>query len=325
MYSGRYCFSLVTFTFAAAGLACAAQPLTYSQVVERFHANNPQLLAGVVGIDESRANEVTAGLRPNPDFSFTNDQFQWFHGNPYRPLSSAEFIMSVSQLFERRQKRRLRVQSAEEATAMAKTDQADLERTLLFTLRGAFVSLLQAKSLLELAQDNLAYYDKVISVNRDRFNAGDIAKIDFARVELQRVQFESDFENANVNLRTTKIQLLALMDERTPIDQFDVSGEFDYKDDVLVAEELRKIALAARPDLLSASTAIEKARVDNRLAWANGSTDPTIGISYVNNGQPGGQGYNVSIPLRLFDKNQGELQHEMQKQQKAKGEPNQLA
>ena len=86
------------------------------------------------------------------------------------------------------------------ATLIAESSHADLERTLLFSLRGAFVSTLQAKAVLQLAKDNLAYYDQVLEISRDRFSAGDIAQIDLDRLELQRVQYESDLQAAEVNL-----------------------------------------------------------------------------------------------------------------------------
>src|SRR5260221_14485668 len=72
-------------------------------------------------------------------------------------------------------------------------------------------------------------------------------------------------------------------------------------------EELRSIALDTRPDLKAIMQAVEKARTDNRLAWANGSTDPTFGVDAARNPPiPAYFGVSVTIPLRIFDRNQGE-------------------
>jgi cobalt-zinc-cadmium efflux system outer membrane protein len=287
--------------------------LNWQQIKTRFLAQNPSVLAGQISIEESKANEITAGLRPNPQFIFTADGFQ---ATPYsgvwRPLSGVLYTPGVSQLIERHDKRQLRVDSARLATLGAGSDQEDLQRTLLFTARTAFVNMLQARALVELAQANLQSYDNVIAVNRIRFRAGDISQLDFQRVELQRVQFESDLANARVNLRTAKIQLLALLNDRTPVDDFDVAGDFEYKDSIILLPELRQVAVAHRPDLRSAQSAIEKAMADHRLAIANGSTDPIVGGWYSRNpsfNNPYDQntvGANVSIPIRVFDRNQGE-------------------
>jgi cobalt-zinc-cadmium efflux system outer membrane protein len=121
------------------------------------------------------------------------------------------------------------------------------------------------------------------------------------------VQFESDLQTALVNLRTAKIQLLALLDDRTPIDQLDVTGPFDFREIITPLEEFRLVALANRPDLRAAMQAVDKARTDHRLALANGSTDPTFGWDIARDPPiPVFFGLNVTIPLRIFDRNQGE-------------------
>jgi cobalt-zinc-cadmium efflux system outer membrane protein len=146
-----------------------------------------------------------------------------------------------------------------------------------------------------------------LEVSRARFQAGDIAQVDLDRLELQRVQYETDVQTAEVNLRTAKIQLLMLLNDRTPVEQFDVTGTFDFKEQIVLLDELRKIALEARPDLKAAIQSVDKARTDYRLAVANGSTDPTFGMDFARNPPiPVYLGFSVNIPLRIFDRNQGE-------------------
>src|SRR5262249_54291504 len=214
---------------------------------------------------------------------------------------------TVTYLHERRNKRELRLESAKEATGIAVSRQADLERTLLFNLRTAFVQTLQQKAVLDLAKENLSYYDHLLGVNRDRFQAGAIAQVDLDRLELQRVQYESDLRTAEVNLRTAKIQLLALLNDRTPVEQFDVTGPFDFSSELASLEEVRQLAIEGRPDLRTATESVGRAKTDHRLAIANGSTDPTLGFD-VGRNPPIDQyiGFSVNIPLRIFDRNQGE-------------------
>jgi cobalt-zinc-cadmium efflux system outer membrane protein len=285
----------------------AQQAFTWQQIRDKFETSNPTLRAGEINIAESRAQEITAFLRPNPSFSVIADQIQPFPATPYQPLASVLQTESVGYLHERGGKRELRRDSAQKGTAITVSQLADQERTLLFTLRNAFVQTLQAKAILELSRDNLAYWDQVLSVSRDRLNAGDIAQVDFDKLELQRIQYEQDLETSTVSLRTAKIQLLMLLNDRTPIEQFDVTGPFDFMNQITPLDELRRIALDARPDLRAAIQAVDKAQTDHRLAIANGSTDPTFGVDYGYN-PPLTQyiGFNISIPLRIFDRNQGE-------------------
>ena len=162
----------------------AQQVLTWRQTQDQFRANNPTLLAGQMTIDESRADEITAHLKPNPNISFGWDQFTPFNGNPYRPIAQSYLFWSFDYLHEREHKRELRLSSAQKATAISISAQSDLERTLMFNLRDAFVRVMQAKAVREVAQENLDYYDKEIAISRDRFKAGDISQVDFQRVEV---------------------------------------------------------------------------------------------------------------------------------------------
>jgi outer membrane protein, heavy metal efflux system len=307
--SQRLCLaSLVTALLAQTCLAQKA--LTWQEVRDKFEVANPSLLAGQIGVDESRANEITAYLRPNPNLAILADQIDPFPGGPsHGPFSFLLPSATLTYLHERQHKRELRLDSAKEATGIAISQQADLERTLLFNLRSAFVQTLQQKAVLDLARENLSYYDHVLDVNRDRYKAGAIAQVDLDRLELQRVQYESDLQTAEVNLRTAKIQMLALLNDRTPIEQFDVTGPFDFSPQVAPLDDVRQAALDTRPDLRAALQSVEKARTDHRLAVSMGSTDPTFGVD-VGRNPPIDQyfGVSVSIPLRFFDRNQGEKQ-----------------
>jgi cobalt-zinc-cadmium efflux system outer membrane protein len=293
--------------------AAAQKALTWDEVRARFEANNPTLLADKVSIDESKAQEITAYLRPNPQLTLTADGTQIApYKGVWEPFRGTYETPGISYLHERQHKRELRLESAEKATQITVSDHADLERNLLFSLRGAFVSTLQAKAVLQLAKDNLAYYDNVLDISRTRFSAGDIAQIDLDRLELQRVQYESDVQAGEVNLRTAKIQLLTLLNDRTPIERFDVIGLFDFNDQLMPRDEFRKIALDSRPDLKAAVEAVDKAQTDHKLAVANGSTDPILSAWYTHNSSNNNPfgintlGVSVSIPLRIFDRNQGE-------------------
>jgi cobalt-zinc-cadmium efflux system outer membrane protein len=298
--------------FAAAS-GRAQQALTWEQVRARFEQSNPTLLADKLSVDESRAQEITAFLRPNPTFTLSADGTQIApEKGVWRPFAGTFESPSISYLHERQHKRELRLESAKKATLIAESSHANLQRTLLFNLRGAFVATLQAKAVLQLAKDNLAYYDRVLEISRTRFDAGDIAQIDLDRLELQRVQYESDLQAAEESLENAKIQLLTLLNDRTRIEQFDVTGPFDFSDQLMPRDEFRKIAFDTRPDFKAAVEAIDKAQTDHKLAIANGSTDPTFGAWYTHNSSNNNPfgintlGVSVGLPLRIFDRNQGE-------------------
>jgi outer membrane protein, heavy metal efflux system len=260
-----------------------------------------------------RAEEITANLRPNPDLTLLADGTQITPSNGvWQPLAGTLYQGSLSYLHERQHKRELRFQSAREETAIAESNYADQERSLLFSLRSAFVQVLQAKAVLQNARDNLRYWDHELSINNDRFQAGDMSEVDLNRLQLQRAQFLSDVENALVSFRTSKIQLLQLLNDHTPLDQFDVAGTFDFNPDLKPLPDLHNLALAARPDLQAARQTVVQAKTNYQLAVANGSVDPTFSGWWTHNGSFNNPaafntvGLSVTIPLRIFDRNQGE-------------------
>jgi len=293
--------------------APAQQALTWDQVKARFEATNPALKADADSVDEMRAEEITAYLRPNPQLTAATDGTQIApHDGAWQPFRGTDFVPTLSYLHERDHKRELRLESAQEGTRISEAQYEDLQRNLEFTLRSAFVETLEAKTVLGLAKADLDYYDKIIEISRDRLRAGDIAQIDFDRIELLRVQYESELQTAIVNLRTAKIQLLQLLDDHTPVDQFDVTGIFDFSDALDPLDSFHQAALAARPDLQAALETIQQSETNHKLAISNGSTDPTLSAWYTwnsSNNNPNATqtlGAGVNIPLRIFDKNQGE-------------------
>ncbi len=303
----------VSLLLLSTQLAPAQSSLTWDQVKAKFIADNPALRADADNVDEMKAEEITAYLRPNPQFTLSVDGNQaWPHNGVWTPFKGTTEQPNFSYLHEREHKRELRLKSAQEGTRITQSEHEDLQRNMVFNLRAAFVATLQAKFVLDLAKADLEYYDHIIEISRTRFKAGDLAQIDLDRIELLRVQYESEIETAVVNLRTAKIQLLQLFNDRTPVDQFDVSGTFDFSDNLKPLDDYRQAALAARPDLQAALQTIQQSETNHKLAVANGSTDPTFSAWFTNNSStnnPNGPdtiGASVSVPLRIFDRNQGE-------------------
>src|SRR3954466_3071859 len=305
----RVCCSLLFAISCCAQNALPPRALTWQETLDRFRLNNPQLLAGQSAIEESRAQEITAYLRPNPVTTLGWDQITPYTNNGnLRPIWLSYAYGNTTYLHEREHKRELRLASAQRATAIATSGQSDLERNLTFGLRDAFVRLLQSKAVEGVARQNLEYYDKELGVYRDRLNSGAISRVDFQRVELQRAQFESDLLSSQVDVRTAKNDILKFLPDSTPVDEYDVNAPFDFVDQPHTLDELRQAAVETRPDLRQAGQIVDKARTDHQLAVANGTADPTFGGSVSWQPPPYNTyaGFSVTVPLRIFDKNQGE-------------------
>ena len=303
--------AISVFVAMLAAPSPAQQQVTYSwpQIEALFLRSNPVLQAQEQSIASDRAAEVTAGLRPNP--TLEND--------------TTSSTVGVYQEFEIGGKRRARIHSAKLTTQIAKSDAADTRRMLLLNLRQAFVAALQAKSDLQFAQENLADYENVIEINRKMYQQGQISRGDFLRIELQMLDFQSDLDDAMLEMKTARATLRGLLGTTNLPGDFEPAGElkaYPFEKDL---DELKNLALENRPDLKSAETGQEKAAADVRLAKTNRWPDPTVGVSYLHAGNemPGpdwfqpfypkgtpsnGLGIGIaSIPIPLFNRNQGEI------------------
>jgi len=294
---------------AAAAVHAEKAVVTLDQAVALALQHNPSLRAEELAVASARAGEITARLRPNPIL-----------GN-----ETADLTAMVTQLIELGGKRARRMDSARLATEGAHSDLADARRTLLLSVRATFAAGLLAQSNLALAQENLGNFRRVEELSRLRLEAGDIARSELLKVQLQELQFAADVQDAALALATAKAALRALVSSPDLPEDFDLEASPPLPDDDRSLETLKAQALAGRPDLRSAQTAVQKAQADWRLAQANGTTDLSLVVGWLHSGSSVGPpwfqpfygkgpasntlGFGLSLPLRLFDRNQGEIAH----------------
>ena len=300
---------LLTAACLSTPLAAQQQSFTWEQIRDKFLLTNPTLQAQAQTIVSNQANEITAGLRPNPQFQ--ND--------------TTSATAGIYQEVEVGGKRDARLQSARIATAISRTDFADARRTLLFNLHQGFIAALLASSNLEFARDNLANYQKVVDLNRLKLQQGEIARADLLKIELQMLQFQTDLDDAQLALRTAKALLRAMVGPSNLPPDFAITGELRALPLQSSLAELQQLALANRPDLKSAETSRQKASADLQLAKANRWPNPTLGTSFLHTGNeiggpswfepfyPKGATSNAmgmalaSIAIPIFNRNQGEV------------------
>jgi cobalt-zinc-cadmium efflux system outer membrane protein len=276
-------------------------PITMQQAVDLALAHNPVLLAAQQNLLSMKGQEVEAGLRQNPDFSVYGSDLS----NPASSATPYGYSLQLSRLFERGQKRRWRLDSARAQTAQTDGQYHDQIRQTTLQVKQNFTTLLLAKAALKLAQDNLSSFRHELQINLDRYNAGDIGKLDYERLDLQLAQFESDETNAEMNLVQASDQLQTLIGYQQPSRSFDIAGDLVPPPVPTTLTDLEQKALAARPDYRAAQAAVRVADANVKLAYANGTTDPTLEGEYDHSGTQSSYGFYVTIPVRIFDRNQG--------------------
>lgn len=288
----------------------AATSLTREQAVALALERNQSLRAQRLNVDQSRAGEVTAGLKPNPVFTSTNQDFPVFTPSQLTASNLANnqtFSEALGYLFERGGKRERRLQVARDTTELTARTVDDAERQVRFQVGQAFVGVLLAKATLEFARQDLKDFAEVVDLNKRRVEGGDLAEGDYLKIALQKLQFEQDVSAAEVALVQAKAALRQLVGYDSVAEGFDVVGQLARHPTAVSLEALQREAIAARPDLQSARVNTKLAGSTLDLAQANRARDVTFEAEYDRNGPVNGVGFGLSFEIPVHNRNQGEI------------------
>jgi cobalt-zinc-cadmium efflux system outer membrane protein len=295
-------FAFLIGTSAVWGQQAQSVPLTLPEVLNQARQTNPSLLAARQNLLSVQAQEIQAGVRQNPNFALVGSNVSLPAQGASNPYA---YSAQLSRLFERGQKRRWRLDVARSTTDQTRDQYALQEQQVVLSVKQAFTAMLLAKEALKLARDNLRDFRRDLEINKARFDAGDIAKLDYERLDLQLAQFETDETTAEQNLQQSSDQLQTLIGYEHVSRTFDILGDILPPPLKTTLDDLQQRALAARPDHKAALDGIRVADSNVKLAYAEGTTDPTLEGEYDRSGTFNSAGFSISIPLRIFDRNQG--------------------
>jgi len=285
---------------ALAGAQPAVEPLALDVAVQLALQHNATLRAKEREYEATRASEITAGLRPNPTVSYSAEQLGSQGVDP-------QHTVVLSQTIETGGKRRRRVESAQAATRVTGFELADVRRQVTFQVKKAFADVLAARMTVTLASDNLKTLDEIERLSRLREEKGDISALELLRIQTQRFAFERDLADAEQAVRVAKIALRTAVGPGVLADDFELAGELAFREIPLDRDSLLRQAAARRPDVRAADAGREKARADVNLARANAWWDFAPQVEYQRIGPDNTVGVGFSVPLRVFDRNQGEI------------------
>jgi len=286
--------------------------ISLEEAIQMALRHNHTLQAARTTIQQNQAAEITANLRPNPTF-FTDWEYLPLLPHPQgESLSdylqaSTEGDLGLSYLIERGHKRARRLEAAKATTAVTRSQVADNERTTAYQVGSLFVNVQLAESTLELAQTDLKSFQDTVAISEIRLKDGSSSENDYLKIKLQLLQFETDVQQAMLNRAQALSDLRQQLGyESVPAD-YDVRGDFEYRPLVMTLDELQAKALQNRPDLRAAALGITAANSQYALAKANGKQDPTVSGNYSHVNGISAATFSFSIPLAIFDRNQGNI------------------
>jgi cobalt-zinc-cadmium efflux system outer membrane protein len=297
--------SSLVIALGASSLAVAQQPLNRVSLEEALQLalkQNPTLMAQQAALFATKAGETTAALRPNPTMNFLAEQLQ-----PGQSQQDAQYTVNIGQPIELGGKRQRRIDSARAATQVATYQLYDARRQVILQVKSAFASVLIAREQLSLAEANLKTLDDTERIQGLRAEKGDISELELLRIQVQRFTFARDAADARQALAAARIALRTAAGSVNIAEDFEVVGDLDFKEVSLDRALLVQRAMDNRPDLRAADADRLRARADHRLARANAWWDITPQLEYQRIGPDNTIGVGFSFPLRIFDRNQGEI------------------
>jgi cobalt-zinc-cadmium efflux system outer membrane protein len=284
--------------------------VTLDQAIQMALQHNHNLLAARTTVPQSEAQEVTANLRPNPTLFTDWEYLPLVHPNSNIAdylHDSTEGDIGMSYLFERGKKRQHRLRAAKDATAVTRFQVRDNERSLTFQVAQLFINVQLAESTLELARQDLKSFSTTVDISEKQYKAGGISENDYLKIKLQLLQFQQDVQQAQLARAQALSDLRQQLGYESVPAAYDVEGVFDYQALPLTIDELQRKALDNRPDLSAATLGVTAADSQHELAKANGKVDVTASSNYSHVNAISAVTFSVSVPLAIFDRNQGEI------------------
>ena len=297
--------------------------LSLEDALRIAEARNPQLVFAQQGVVASDADVMGAGKRPNPAFTFSSEGIPLSQQDWAPFLDNQELALSVQQEFETGGRRRLRTEQAQRGADASRASVRDAFRQLRFEVRRAYMHVVLAKADDEVAHTTLEEIDRVLALNRIRYEQGELSGVELRRLQVERFRFADDVFVAELALRNTRSALLALLNLR-PLDQ-----AFETVDGLLptsIAATIAAppeamdspidVALASRPDLDAARRERERADAGLRLQSALGTPSVFVGAGLKRDFGMMGWIFTFGVPLPIFNRNQaGVARADAEKQQ----------
>ncbi len=292
--------------------------VTLRQAMGAALLRNPELASFSYEVRVREARALQAGLPPNPEVGVEVENFAGTGAT--RSFDSAETTVSLSQLIELGDKRAMRVSVAELDRDLAGWDYEAKRVAVLTEVTRRFVNVITSQRRLDLAQQSMALTDQVFKAVGKRVDAGAAPAVERTRASVLVAVSQIEYQRAQRDLDESKIRLAEVWAQTST--QFDsVNGELQATTAIPPLETLTA-RISQNPDLARWAVELAQRRAAVDLAKANAVPNVTAsaGVRRLNDSDDTALVVGLSLPLPLFDRNQGGIAEARFSQAKAEQE-----
>jgi len=284
--------------------------LSLAEALRLAIEHNPGLAAARHQWSIASSEQVAAAQRPNPVFAFSSEGLASSRLPGTSGWNGQELVLQVEQEIETNGRRGLRQRSAAAAAAAGRSGFDEAARQVRYEVEQAYYQLVLARAEAATAEESLLEIDRIIAVNRAKYEQGEISGGGLRRLEVERLRFTGDAlaaELASRNARSTLLALVGSLRLDQPLEPADTLAAPPAVPSPADAAALTTRALSARPDVAAARHEQERARSNAELQRAVRTPNLSFAGGYRRDFGEDGLVLGVSVPLPIFDRNAGGL------------------
>lgn len=304
-FSGLVVLSPLTYGQQTPSGSSVPSQLTLQAAMEIMLRQSPVLLRDQQSPLITKGDLIQVGRRPNPSFEINSESYPLYEPHPGSFWNNQELVIRAGQTIETAGKRAKRVRVAEQELAATQSGVQDSVRQLKLELKRTYYSVVLAKAQKALADEILKQFDDIIRLNEARYKQGELSGLEINRIRAERLRFFNDVLDADLQLKNAKTALLELIGAADLNASFDVTEILSAPPLAADLAQLQADALENRPDLRAERQRLERNRQDLRLQKAEGIPDVTPFFGYKRDFGVNTATFGVSIPIPLFNRNQG--------------------
>src|SRR5690606_24719642 len=280
--------------------------LTIEKAVSLAVQNNPELKTLHYEIDALGAAKIQSGLMPNPEFEVEAENI--LGSKDFNGFNNSEITAVLSQDILLAGKISKRVKVAETNISLAEWDYETKRIEIITDIRKAFQQALAVQLLIE-KNEELIKVSKEFVVNlQKRVDAGKISPAEVSRAKIILNSLRIDLNRLKSEYENYKSELLSLIYQPDlTIDE--LIGELEYPVDVPSYDSLLN-QLTNNPKLKRHESEYDKQTAIVNLEESKAVPDLTISVGFkrLNDAKANTFLVGASIPLLIFDRNQGAIQ-----------------
>lgn len=296
--------------FSPAVFAQADTPLSLSQAQDIASAHNHDVRLGALAVQSAEAAALTAAASPNPTLTV-----QTFNINPSVGIGSGglrdktvDSTVRIDQVIERGDKRALRINNANALETAARHDVRDTARQTRVSVSQAYYDVLAAEEKRVITMEMSSLFANSVAAAEKRQRAGDLAKADVARLQVDALRAQNDEVQSQADLQKARLVLALLLGDPLRATRLRLGdtwplATFDGPEpSILLADR--------RADVQAAQARFRAAQAQHRLALALRTRDVSVGLqaehfpTSVTNTQGSGNSYGIALQIPLFLRNQ---------------------